>query len=242
MYECYETFVNSLTSLDGFKSRPEFQYMLEHVSGHQGEEYLNFLVKELSLGEIKAFCELNDKVGNPVNHSFCFGTASPTSLRYLHHALLILKYIGFLSLSRVHLVEVGGGYGGLFLALHYVARLRYPGISFEQYIIIDLPGPLKLQEKYLVSHGYVRGKDVDFKEASTHGSTVEEGKEWFLVSNYCFSEICDEYQQQYRQHLFPKVSHGFMAWNIIPVYDFGFSLTIEEEYPKTAPNNKYIYF
>ena len=65
----------------------------------------------------------------------------------------------------------------------------------------------------------------------------------FLISNYCFSEISPEYQKEYITHLFPKVTHGFMAWNHIKPYDFGFNTRIEEERPKTGGiYNKYIYF
>ena len=46
----------------------------------------------------------------------------------------------------------------------------------------------------------------------------------------------------YIKTLFPKVQHGFMAWNMIPIYDFGFKYTIEDEYPKTGDFNKYVYF
>jgi hypothetical protein len=33
-----------------------------------------------------------------------------------------------------------------------------------------------------------------------------------------------------------------MAWNWIPLYDFGFPVREEIEYPKTGGYNKYIYF
>ena len=64
----------------------------------------------------------------------------------------------------------------------------------------------------------------------------------FLISNYCFSEIPGNLQKEYIAKLFPKVSHGFMAWNHIPVYNFGFDIKEEVEFPKTGSYNKYIYF
>jgi hypothetical protein len=38
------------------------------------------------------------------------------------------------------------------------------------------------------------------------------------------------------------MSHGFRAWNDIPVYDFGFRCRIEDEIPNSAPNNRFVYF
>ena len=70
----------------------------------------------------------------------------------------------------------------------------------------------------------------------------------FLISNYSFSEIESEHQKGYIKYLFPKVSHGFIIWNHIALYDFGFKVTIEDEYPLTSNNpnpllnNKYVYF
>jgi hypothetical protein len=64
----------------------------------------------------------------------------------------------------------------------------------------------------------------------------------FLVSNYCFSEISTEFQKKYIDTLFPKISHGFMAWNNSPTYYFGFEIKEEIEYPKTGNFNRYVYF
>jgi hypothetical protein len=64
----------------------------------------------------------------------------------------------------------------------------------------------------------------------------------FIISNYCFSEISEEFQKKYIDILFPKVSHGFMAWNMIPTYNFGFKFSEEDEYPKTGEFNKYLRF
>jgi hypothetical protein len=64
----------------------------------------------------------------------------------------------------------------------------------------------------------------------------------FLVSCYSFSEIPREYQTKYIENLFPKIKHGFITWNNIPVYNFGFVVDVEEEVPKTGKVNKYVRF
>jgi hypothetical protein len=64
----------------------------------------------------------------------------------------------------------------------------------------------------------------------------------FLISNYSFSEILPVFQQKYIKNLFPKVSHGFITWNHVPVFDFGYKCTIEPETPLTAAINKFLRF
>jgi hypothetical protein len=38
------------------------------------------------------------------------------------------------------------------------------------------------------------------------------------------------------------LKHGFITWNNIPVYDFGFPADVEDEVPKTGKVNKYVRF
>jgi hypothetical protein len=143
------------------------------------------------------------------------------------------------NIGTVHpdIIEVGGGYGGLCLSLHFFAP-KY-GVHIKSYRVCDLTPILRLQEKYLSTVN--SSLTVDFVDASTFGASIP-SVNMFLVSNYCFSEISMENQELYRQRLFPKVAHGFIAWNNIPVYDFGFTTQVEAEVPKTGPMNKYVYF
>jgi hypothetical protein len=102
-----------------------------------------------------------------------------------------------------------------------------------------LPNPLKLQRLYLSKAS--ASLNVNFVDASSYGEQIG-NKDLFLISNYCFSEISSENQKGYIQNLFPKVSHGFMTWNFIPVYNFKPDIKVEAEYPLTGRDNKYIYF
>jgi hypothetical protein len=243
LYHRYHTYVKTIlesNNLQGFKRHPDYTYMLEHVSQQQGTEYLTQIQKntELSIEKIQEFCALNDRTGDPIRYSYGIVECSPTSLRYIYHAHLILSHMRSLGLSSQSIVEVGGGYGGLCLALHYFAPLY--SISIQSYRIIDLPNALELQKLYLgpltqtVPH-------VEFVSAHTYGSPITE-QNLFIVSCYCFSEIEYIHQKYYTEQLMPKVSHGFMAWNHIPVYNFGFELRVEEEVPRTGSMNKYVYF
>jgi hypothetical protein len=227
-------------NLQGFKNNYHYQGILEHVSRDQGTQYLKCIRENtnISLDEILSFCNLNDRVGNPHLHNHNGIYCSPTSLRYIWHAHLILAYFSSLSnRSPLDVIEIGGGYGGLCLAVHHFSK-KY-NVEIKSYTIVDLEAPLRLQKLYLAQNPV--HFDVRFVNANTYGADINTNG-MYLISNYCFSEIDSAFQQKYIQHLFPKVAHGFMVWNHIPVYNFGFSYREEVEVPNTAATNKYVYF
>jgi hypothetical protein len=135
------------------------------------------------------------------------------------------------------MVEVGGGYGGLFLALQYFAQKE--GVEITNYSLIDLKEAVELQKKYLSKHTVTI--PLSFHDASTFGKDVE-GNDLFFISNYSFSEISVILQQRYIEHLLPKCSHGFLTWNMIDLYDFGKNVTYTEEIPQTGYTNKFVFF
>jgi hypothetical protein len=241
-YTVYTNYVHMICDRDdlsSFKRHPNYQYMLEHVSQEQGQAYLNCILTgtPIPMEAIQSFCELNDRLGSPITQPYGALTCSPTSLRYLYHAHLILSYFKTFNLPSYKLVEVGGGYGGLCLAIHTLAP-QY-GITLESYTIIDLLAPSRLQEKYISMVSL--HSPISFLNAEQFGANLP-GDGYFLISNYCFSEISPEFQKRYIDTLFPKLVHGFIAWNMIPTYTFGFSFREEPEVPKTGPMNKYVYF
>lgn len=64
----------------------------------------------LSNDEIRLFSEMNDAIGGPQKEFFDgVGLLSPTNLRYLYHAHLILTHFKSKNLPSLNLVEIGGG-------------------------------------------------------------------------------------------------------------------------------------
>jgi hypothetical protein len=123
--------------------------------------------------------------------------------------------------------------------MHYFAP-KY-GVSINSYTICDLTDIIQLQEIYLnLANPTLK---VDFVDANRFGENVTR-ENMFIISNYCFSEISSEFQSNYIQKLFPKVEHGFMVWNFIPIYNFGFTTHVTPEVPDTGGDNinKYVYF
>jgi hypothetical protein len=249
------------SAMDSFKSHPDVMDMLEHVNPSLGEEYMTHLQSTcLSMDLIRAYCQKNDRIGGGQKHPYPILTSppkgvttspttmregknspnlttSPSNLRYLFQAHLICSHLRHLQKETVEIVEVGCGYGGLFLAMDMVAPLY--SIRISRYHLIDLPESSALQQWYLSTHDC--NTPTHFHPASTYGDAID-NTDLFLISNYCFSEIAEEHQQRYRRQLFPRVSHGFMAWNNIPTYDFGFPMKEDVEYPLTGPMNRYVYF
>ena len=244
MYDTYSNYVGSIcdaNNLSNFKSNPNYTYMLEHVPRYSGKEYLECTLSQTSitLDEVVEFCSLNDAIGSPNKHTYdnLNISVSPTSLRYIYHAHLILTHMKTVGHLHADIIEVGGGYGGLCLSLHYFAP-KY-GISIKSYKICDLPNIIRLQKIYISS--VKSALNIEFVDATSFGANID-CNNMFLVSNYCFSEVSKEIQDSYRQILFPKVANGFMAWHLIPIYDFGFATRVEPEIPNTCPSNKYVYF
>lgn len=240
-YQDYIDFV-ATCDLDTFKHDPRYTFMLEHVSPSDGQAYFSLLTSEcgMSVQDIESFCRLNDRIGSPriAQIEGLSMPVSPTSLRYLYHASLILAHAP----QDSHLVEIGCGYGGLCLAIQFLSGIV--GKKVASYSCIDLDPAIDLQKRYLSQ--FILDFGVSFHSASTYGSEVE-GKDLFLISNYCFSEIADHHQRGYIHTLFPRVKHGFLAWNHIPLYDIGKPLQrIERERPLTGSSygvqNMFVYF
>ena len=69
-------------------------------------------------------------------------------------------------------------------------------------------------------------------------------KNSFLISNYAYSEISIELQQEYTEKILnPYISYGFLVWNYIEIYDFIKDKIILKEYeePDTSHNNTNYY-
>jgi hypothetical protein len=256
MYDEYKNFINSQNLELNFKSNSLYTAILEHVSVEQGTDYIfriNKIITEdfplITFEIVNNYLLLNDKYGEPIKHHFMFNSnnihCSPTSLRYVLHSLLILKHIKCKNMKKI--VEVGCGYGGLFLAIQYFSK--FLNIEIDNYYFIDLPEVINLINKYLSLH------DININY-STH-SSYDYGKDiedinLFFISNYCFTEINEEYRKNYIQYLFPKVSNGFIIWQTcfnVPIQQVNILgkniLNIEEEYPQTAfpeYKNYFVYF
>ena len=244
-YSPYENFVQYICetrNFTDFKTHPNYKYMLEHVSPELGHKYLELIQNNTTITsfQIESYCNMNDIIGNPTKINYGTITCSPTSLRYIWFSHVILSHFKKFNKDTYDIVEIGGGYGGLCLALNFFSK--HYSLTISNYAIIDLTWPSKLQKLYLDNFNI--SFPVSFHTATTYGENINTSDS-MLISTYSFSEIDFNHQKNYIEKLFPKISHGFIAWNLIPTYDFGFEFTEEKETPLSFndnPYNKFVFF
>lgn len=192
-----------------FKSIQGYKNILEHVGPIQGAEYLR-LVMEMSgdalLENIEAFRE-NDTIGSPDRFSYPeTGKISPTTIRYIKNVFEMATLIEDNIINRV--VEVGGGYGGLCKTLSVVCE-------FDEYILIDLPEAVKVQEKYLSNFPelYSKCKFVSCDDV------VEVKDIDLFISNYALSECEYDTQVNYYDKLIANSKYAYIIYNLVNFND-----------------------
>ena len=201
------------------------------------------------------YLQINDLYGYPKlyeyksNNGLSFN-CSPTSLRYVYHSLLILNH--YKNNKNKPIVEVGCGYGGLFLAICHFSKLL--NIEINHYYFIDLDNVGKLIKNYLDLNKSSISIEYSIHSANLHGTDIIE-KDLFFISNYCFTEIDKNHRNNYITNLIPKCSSGFIIWQTCMgtgcdnIHDYIKLLGIkafQEERPQTAladPNkpNYFVY-
>lgn len=260
MYSKYKSRVNTMvlqTNCGDFKRDSVYNKILEHVTPQKGNSYISCIIEiinevfpEITFKNISGYLQMNDKYGNPKMNTFMYDNkqivCSPTSLRYILHSLLILKYIKSTSLRKI--VEVGCGYGGLFLGINYFSKIL--NIAIDNYYFIDLPEICGLINNYLELHKGNININYAIHTAHNYGADIDE-TDMFFISNYCFTEIDSTHRDNYIKHLFPKISSGFIIWQtcfglpISHVNIIGKNINhVGEEYPQTSKikKNYYVYF
>ena len=213
-----------------FRQNPVYRGVLEHTTVDQGWGYL----REIDLGDETQQIEAaiqewhkNDSVGSPFVSSFGsdFGDLCPSTLRYAKCISDLDKLFGDLNGARI--VEVGGGYGGL-------ARLAQAGWACE-YVIVDLPEPLALAQKYLLALG-VTG--VSFVDALTMPNKIEAD---LFVSNYALSEFSTQVMKDYVKFVALRCPRGYVSANAaadtLPKMFGPIAPQLRPEVPLTGPNN-----
>ena len=249
MYNNYLRYLNSILdqnikNLD-FKCNKDYIQILEHVNYDLGVEYIEFIENEfgniISFENISDFININDKYGSPLTFLFHFLfynkniRCSPSNLRYIYHALVILHHFKKTNLKSI--VEIGCGYGGLCLAIVFFANIL--NIEINEYHLCDFPEVCHLTNRYLKINN-INIKFI-FHDCHQYGQTIH-NNELYLISNYCFTAISDEHRQNYVKYLFDKIKHGFIVWQTFFGVDIQHAsaiikkpiLSIIEEKPQTC--------
>lgn len=261
MFKSDSSFVKHLNSVSiedittmNFKSSSAFTNIVDNVSEIQGQQYMNLIEEEfpeITHNNFRVFVNINDKYGN-ANKSIYEKDkkllyTNPSNMRYIYLALLILTNLKLC--GNVDVVEIGSGYGGLFLAINHFSRIM--NISVKNYILIDLPEMNIITRKNLDAHRNVISIPYMIMTANDSSNQIPKNN-LYLISNYCFTEIDSVLRNNYVSYIIPKVSHGFMVWqtcmnnevrndNIATVLNKPIT-KVENERPQTGPSHAINYF
>ena len=183
-----------------FRSARVMVQALDHVSIDQGNAYISEILNSRSWSE--TFTEVLahiDKVGRPRKFRFNpYGTFSPTLLRYLKVYVDLLKNFG--SLKNLNIVEIGIGFGG---QASLIGLLDKP-LSYTFY---DIPPVLELAQKF------TKELDVPGNFTFIDGRNPEPSNPDLVISNYAFSELNRDIQDQYLKNVVLPSPRGYITWN-----------------------------
>ena len=228
----YDEYINYLKQIDytnikdcGFKSDTKYRSILEHVSYELGQKYLDLILSEFDdtgHDDIFEFITINDRYGSPQRYEYVIPlspnnsnnnndvqriVSSPTTLRYIYHALVILRH--YSNTQCENMVEVGCGYGGLCLAIQYFSKIK--NIKINNYNLIDLPEVGNLIAAYLALNMGNTYSNLNITSAYTYGKEISNTK-LFFISNYCYTELDVTHNTMYSKILLPTTDHGFIIW------------------------------
>ena len=183
-----------------FRSSRVMVEALDHVSIEQGNGYISEILKSSAWSE--KFSEVLvkiDKVGKPRKFRFRpYGTFSPTLIRYLKVYIDLEKNYG--SLKNLNIAEIGIGFGG---QASLIGLLDKP-LSYTFY---DIPPVLELAQKFTHELG------VPGNFTFNDGRNPKGSKPDLVISNYAFSELNRDVQDQYLRNVILQSPRGYITWN-----------------------------
>jgi putative sugar O-methyltransferase len=215
-----------------FRRHPTLIDIMEHVPKDAAIIYLNELRKSAFFYfYLGLFAK--DNTGHPLKSDFKdFGQISPTSTRYAHISEELYRRFG--SLDGFNVCEIGAGYGG---QAYFISERHH----VRSYSIIDLELVVALAKKYLRK----KSRKLDLR-AIEIGNTVDFID--LVISNYAFSELRREAQEEYFNKVIFKAPRGFFIynqttppeWNSMQPEEFASRIRGSEifpEQPLTGENN-----
>lgn len=244
-YSIYDNYINYECSQDPCKWNFLNNMLSMGIFGVDeriGSKYDQQLVSDFSDKDIeinKEFLDDINKYGNPtlIDSIFLKYKTSPNNMRYIYHSLIILEDIKkrFSHISKINILEIGGGYGGLCVWLNKLSK--YYNIEINTYTTVDLFSALNLQKLYTTKFNI---KLNTLSSEKIHGIISED---LYCISNYAFSELNYYFQKLYYENIVSKCIGGFMVWNNdTGIIEINENMIVEDEKPNYGCQNKFIYF
>lgn len=260
-----------------FKQHPELNHTVESVSKELGGRYIQAIrdrFPQVTFDIIKSFVVKNDQYGSPQKFIYEFPCVtsnttkllygSPSSLRYAMQALLVLEHLSTTQCSCV--VDLGAGYGGMYVALLTFLPLFTLLTPLTWYVAIELPDVAVMTRSYLQTVVGDEGK-IPYhiwtwdgtEEGDLDTKMEDEGlagmSDVFFVSHLGFTELDGDVQEVVRKQCLRHCSHGMVTWQTCFGDDVQYASemlgnrvsNVEPEVPDTVPSylqtpNYYVYF
>jgi len=186
-----------------FKSDPFYALLYQSFSREEGVEILAHLERERP--EFLKLCDRfreSDALGSPQTYDYGkYGHFSPTTLHHIFIAAEIQEKIGFS--PSAHILQIGGGYGGLCKILHDRG-------AWERYTIVDLPQHLALARKTLEKQGIT---NVCFQTPEDFSPCTQYD---MVISDLSFSEFARSTQKRWIATLVPRARSGLLFCHLFP--------------------------
>ena len=199
-----------------FKSKREYQYVLEHTDRNVAARWIEFLAHAhpylLHAPYLKRF-QQNDLHGGSTLYDFgavethggrmvTIGSMSPSTVKYMGNLAQLIDYFGRAKMERAQFCEIGGGYGGMaHIVLSFARHARYQ--------IFDLKEPTMLQSRYLRQLGWSSEQAV---AGVLNGPAACD----IVLSNVALTELEGKAQMEYARSLMETAKVGVhVSVNII---------------------------
>lgn len=193
---------NSDEIFDKFKSIPEYQEALEHVTFEQGMGYIDIIKRDnpllLETYNLDKF-KTNDNYGTANICHYQDLIISPSTLRYIKVLSDLIKLFG--NLDNFKIAEIGGGYGGQ-------CKIINDYFSIKDYHIVDLYEVNRLSEKYLNKLGVKNVRISTYDELN-----IEEYD--LVISNYAYTELDRPLQDIYKNTIINGSKNGYITCNFV---------------------------
>jgi len=197
---CIESIAENSHLMKNFRRIFIYREVVETVSYPQGKKYLTRIKqlnndKDEDLNEYKS----NDLWGNPITYKYPNSLKiSPTTLRYISVSRELRRLFGT-HLSG-NFVEIGAGYGGQ-------AAILMRDFDVSSYSIFDLPNAKLITSSYLKQFK----SSTPVRMCELNETEIENFD--LVVSNYAFSELPSELQDQYITQVLKKSECGYLIMN-----------------------------
>ncbi|MEI8365372.1 MAG: putative sugar O-methyltransferase [Parachlamydiaceae bacterium] len=136
-----------------FRSHPIYRKYFDLFSKEEGDACVGYIFDKGSniANDIDKFRD-SDAIGKPITYRYCYGYFSPMTLHNIKVTSVLQQRFG--DLSRMHIAEIGGGYGGL-------CKILADSTGFASYTFIDRPEVNALAKKFLSLYNIANVSFID---------------------------------------------------------------------------------